>query len=146
MKIKISIPGDLSEPDLEQFLPSSERGGVEFFLNEPIESADAWFVIEGTLPRDNSCTVPKNKIFFLGAETARSIGYFYETPGWLGYLKQFGHIYSPQELMWSNATLSYPFLPWMVNANHGPRMFASSPRDINYFRSQEKIEKSKLIL
>lgn len=145
MKIKISMPGELSEPDLEQFLPSSERAGFEFFLNEPIEGADAWFVIEGTLPWDNTCNVPQNKVFFLGAETARSMGYFYETPGWLSYLKQFTHIYSPQELMWDNATLSYPFLPWMVNSNHGPRMFARSPRDIGFFRDQRRIEKTKLI-
>jgi hypothetical protein len=145
LKIKISLSGELHEPDLDQFLPPLERLGFEFFINEQVESADVWFVIEGTLPWDNSCIVPKNKVFFLGAETARSIGFFYETPGWQSYLGQFHGIYAPQELMWDNAFLSYPFLPWMINSNHGPRMFSKSERDINFFRSKVSIEKTKLI-
>ena len=142
MKIKISINAEYPSADLTQFL-SEDGHSDEFYFNSPTDYADAWFVIEGTLPKDNKCVVPENRVFFLGAETARSLGFYYETPGWLGYLKQFAGIYSPQELYWENATLTIPFLPWMINANHGPDMFSKSPRDLDFLRGLSSLEKTR---
>ncbi len=144
MKIKISMPGDYPSADLTQFL-GTRMSSHEFYFNCPIESADAWFIIEGTLPNDTKCLVPENRVFFLGAETARSVGFYYETPGWLEYLKQFAGIYSPQELFWKNAVTSIPFLPWMINSNHGPNHFAKSSRDIDFFRNLNSLEKTREI-
>jgi len=144
MKIKISSPGHYPTADLHQFL-GVDGGRDQFFLNSKIDHADAWFVVEGTLPDDNSCLVPENRVFFLGAETARPLGFFYETPGYLGYLRQFAGIYSPQELYWDNATLTAPFLPWMINANHGPDMLAMSPRDLEFLRGLSSLEKTREI-
>ena len=144
MKIKISINAEYPSADLEQFL-GTDAGSDEFIFNSPTDSADAWFVIEGTLPEDNKCVVPENRVFFLGAETARSLGFFYETPGWLGYLDQFAEIYSPQELYRENAKLAIPFLPWMINSNHGPNMFSKSPRDLEFLRSLSSLEKTREI-
>jgi len=144
MKIKISVPEEYPTADLHQFL-GKDVGQDQFSLNSRKDHADAWFIIEGTLPSDNICLVPENRVFFLGAETARSLGFFYETPGWLGYLEQFAGIYSPQELYWDNATLSTPFLPWMINANHGPDMFAASYRDLEFLRDLGTVDKTKEI-
>ena len=144
MRIKISINNHYPSADIAQYLGND--GGVdEFIFNTASDAADAWFVIEGTLPNDNSCLVPENRVFFLGAETARPLGYFYEAPGWLDYLRQFAGIYSPQELYWANATPAVPFLPWMINANHGPDMFASSPRDLEFLRGLSLLEKTNEI-
>ena len=110
-------------------------------LNEPISSADAWFVLEGTLPGDIECEVPPNRTFFLGAETARPLGYYYDSDGWLGYLGQFFEIHSPQELYWENATLDFPFLPWMINANHGEKMLDASKRDFDFLQNFVRPEK-----
>jgi len=144
MKIKVSINGNYPTANIAQFL-GVDSGPDEFILNTATDSADAWFIIEGTLPDDNSCLVPENRVFFLGAETARPMGYFYEAPVWLDYLRQFTGVYSPQELYWENATLAIPFLPWMINANHGPDMFAPSPRDLEFLRGLSEIEKTKEI-
>jgi hypothetical protein len=143
MRIKVSTNGHYPSADLAQFL--GVDGPDEFIFNAATDSADAWFIIEGTLPDDNSCFVPENRVFFLGAETARPLGYFYEAPVWLDYLRQFAGVYSPQELYWDNATLAIPFLPWMINANHGPDMFAPSPRDLEYLRGLSELEKTKEI-
>ncbi len=144
MKIKISINAEYPSADLSQFLGEDECSD-QFHLNSPTDYADAWFIIEGTLPEDNKCVVPENRVFFLGAETARSLGFYYETPGWLGYLEQFAGIYSPQELYWEKATLTLPFLPWLINANHGPDMFSRSPRDLSFLRGLNSLEKTREI-
>jgi hypothetical protein len=144
VRIKISVPGHYPSADLSQFLPGGS-GRDQFYFNNDTNHADAWFVLEGTLPDDNSCVVPENRVFFLGAETARPLGYFYETPGYLSYLRQFAGIYSPQELYWDNAELTAPFLPWMINANHGPDMLATSPRNLEFLRGLSSLKKTKNI-
>jgi hypothetical protein len=144
VKIKISLGAEFPSADVTQFLGEDEYTD-EFFLNSPTDYADAWFILEGTLPEDNKCFVPENRVFFLGAETARSLGFYYETPGWLDYLEQFTGIYSPQELYWENAALTMPFLPWMINANHGPDMLAKSPRDRDFFKGLSSLEKTREI-
>ena len=143
MRIKISVKGDYPNADLKQFLGPEQIGDHEFFFNTAVDYADAWFVIEGANPDDSSCVVPNNRVYFLGAETARSIGFFYENPGWLAYLSQFDKVLSPQELYRKGAQLSLPFLPWMINSNHGTRMLDKSERDVTYFRNLESLEKTK---
>ena len=144
MRIKVSTNGHYPSADLTQFL-GVDGGPDEFFLNTAMDYADAWFISEGTLPDDNTCLVPENRVFFLGAETARPLGFFYEASGWLDYLRQFAGVYSPQELYWENATLTFPFLPWMINSNHGPDLLASSPRDLEFLRGLSALEKTREI-
>jgi len=145
MRIKISAPGHYPSADLNQYLDQKARAEDSYHLNEPIASADAWFVFEETLPEDNLCKVPSNRVFFLGAETARPLGFYYQTPGWLAYLNQFERVYSPQELYWEKAHLDFPFLPWMINSNHGPDLFAKSARTLEFLRGYDHPEKSKTI-
>ena len=137
VKIKISVPERYPSADLSQFLDQTALATHSFHFNEQIPKADAWFVIEGTLPEDSQCFVPPNRVFFLGAETARPLGFFYQNSEWLPFLTQFFQIYTPQELYSDNAHLEVPFLPWMINANHGPHFFDSSTRDLEFFRSHQ---------
>lgn len=143
MRIKLSVPERYPNADLTQFIGIAQRDANTFHLNEQIPSADAWFVIEGTLASDTICKVPPNRVFFLGAETARPLGFYYETAGWLRYLSQFSSIHTPQELYWANAHLDFPFLPWMINANHGADMLNSSTRDIEFLRSFDHPDKRR---
>jgi hypothetical protein len=143
MKIKISIPEHYPTADLTQF--AGVDNPDEFVFNSATDYADAWFVIEGTLPGDNICLVPDNRVFFLTAEVARPTDFFVRNANWSSYLKQFAGIYTPHELSWDNATQTVPFLPWMINANHGPDMFARSDRDVEYLRALTSLDKTKEI-
>lgn len=143
MHIKISVPGRYRDPNLVQFLGSDFDSLHSFSLNEPGGVADAWFVIEGTNYDDRECVVPPNRLFFLGAETARRLGFFYSNQKMRNYLKQFTEIHGPQELYEDNAFLAFPFLPWMVNANHGIDLFKGHSRDIDFFRSLDRLDKKK---
>lgn len=145
MRIKLSVPGHYPEADLRQFL-DSRISGTNFVLNASESGVfDAWFIFEETLPEDNKALVPRNRVFFLGAETARPLGFYYSEPGWLDYLAQFQAVYSPQELYTDHAHLTFPFLPWMVNANHGPELFAAASRGISFFQGLRTVEKTREI-
>lgn len=143
MRVKISLPGHYRKADLTQFLGRDFDPRVRFFLNKSVSNADAWFVIEGTNEDDRECVVPRNRIYFLGAETARPLGFFYSNREMKNYLRQFTEIHGPQDLFEDNAFLTYPFLPWMVNANHGSDLFNAHPRDIDFFRSLQAVDKNK---
>lgn len=143
MHIKISFPGRYRDPNLGQFLGSDFNSRYTFSLNKPGGVADAWFVIEGTNNNDRHCIVPPNRVFFLGAETARRLGSFYSDEKMHLYLNQFSEIHGPQELFENNAFLTFPFLPWMINANHGRDLLKRHVRDIDFFRSLDFLEKTK---
>jgi hypothetical protein len=141
VKIKISIPGHYPNADIRQF--AGQDNPNEFIFNSATDYADAWFVIEGTLPNDTTCLVPENRVFFLTAEVARPVDFFASSSKWQSYLKQFTEVHSPFEL--DNATQTFPFLPWMINANHGESMFDESPRNVEYLRSLQTLDKPKEI-
>jgi len=110
-------------------------------LNDPRGEFDAWFVFEESLPYDREAVVPPNRVFFLGAETARPLGFFYETEGWIPYLAQFSKVYTSGQYYEPNGEAARPFLPWMVNANHGPGLFDPHQRNHEFFASLESVDK-----
>lgn len=141
MRIKLSAPGQYPLANLTQFLSPRYLDEVEFVLNDSRGEFDAWFVFEESLPTDREAIVPPNRVFFLGAETARPFGFFYETEGWIPYLAQFSRVYTSGQYYEPNGEVAYPFLPWMVNANHGPGLFDSHQRDHKFFASLESLDK-----
>ena len=141
MRIKLSAPGEYPLADLTQFLSPRYLDEVEFVLNDSRGEFDAWFVFEESLPSDREAIVPPNRVFFLGAETARPFGFFYETAGWIPYLAQFSKVYTSGQYYEPNGEVARPFLPWMVNANHGPALFDSHQRNHEFFASLELVDK-----
>ena len=141
MRIKLSAPGEYPHANLTQFLAPRYLDEVEFVLNDSRGEFDAWFVFEESLPNDRQAIVPPNRVFFLGAETARPLGFFYETEGWIPYLAQFSKVYTSGQYYEPNGEFAYPFLPWMVNANHGPGLFDSHQRNHEFFASLESVDK-----
>ena len=73
MRIKLSAPSEYLLADLTQFLSPRYLDEVEFVLNDSRGEFDAWFVFEESLPSDREAIVPPNRVFFLGAETARPL-------------------------------------------------------------------------
>jgi len=121
----------------------SERD--DYFFNTKIDSVDAWFIIEGTLGWDTTCVVPRNRVFFLSAETARPSNFFYDTPGWEQYLSQFSGVHTPLQWNKPGSVITFPFLPWMINANHGPSLMDSNPRDVTFFRNLQSLPKERVL-
>lgn len=147
IKIKISARGGPKEAVLSQFLGNSQNTwkNCQFFLNCQVDQPDFWFIIEDTDDDDRSCNVPGDRVFFLTAETAWPPGYYSETPGGLDFLKQFSQVFTCHDVYLPTVTYTAPFLPWMINSNHGASMLSPHTRDLNFLNSFESLYKPKLL-
>lgn len=143
MKIKLSIPGQPSPTDLSQFTGNA-RGifsDCEFFANDGTVEADAWFIFENVIPEDNFCAVPPEQVHFLSAESSYPDDHY--LPPWrLMFLAQFSNVHMCYPIDLPQANFHPPFLPWMVNANHGSIFFPHN-RDLNFFEGLTEIDKER---
>jgi len=147
IKIKISTRGAPKGALLSQFLGNNQNTwkNCQFFLNCQVDRPDFWFVIEDTDDDDRVCQVPRDRVFFLSAETAWPPGYYSETPGGIDFLKQFSHVFTCHDVYLPTVTYTIPFLPWMINSNHGNSMFSPHTRDLHFFNRFQNLSKLKLL-
>ena len=101
------------------------------------------FVIEDLDRIAETSYVPKSNLFFLTNETFWHEDYWIK-PSKKGFLNQFNSVYSNYDTV-PHGEKALPFLPWMVNANHGDSVFENHERDKSYFARLENIKKSKEI-
>lgn len=143
--VKVSIRGAGKNLDMSQFIggPGNQVGDVQFRVNDGCTDADVWFVVEEPEPEDAFCRVPRTNVFFLSAETSWPPGHYAESPARMAYLSQFARIFTCHDVFLDSATYSIPFLPWMINGNHGDTMFAPHKRDLAFFRDLKELDKSK---
>ena len=147
LKVKLSIPGFGHRLNLSQFLGNRENilDNCRFYVNDDyVEEVDYWFVIDDLQRPKESVKVPQQNIFFLTAEHIFDVG-FYDTPSKVLFLNQFYNVFSSYDIFKDNAHYTFPFLGWMINANHGASIFSDTPRDINWLKKYDNFEKSKLI-
>ena len=102
-----------------------------------IEESDYWFVFEDLNKLENNQTkIDKRNIVFLSAETSWPEDYYF-TKSKKDYLNQFQKIYlfglkTPEDISTKKIILDLPFLPWMINANHGDSYLSPNKRDLTY--------------
>lgn len=144
MLIKLSIGGQKDRLDISQFTgnPSGDLGDCRFSVNDPnVTKADAWFVIEGANPNDLRCEIPLGQFHFLSAETSWNPNR-YLTGARVSFLAQFDRVHTFYKTRHKNSNFQAPFLPWMINANHGS-IFTPHTRDIRFFENLEALPKEK---
>lgn len=145
LQIKVSSNDIAEQADLSQFTGNSNGvfGQCQFYFNTPLESADAWIVIDEPPPWDQACHIPDGSLILVSAETAREPGYFFERQGMLDYVQQFDRIFTFFDAPRHKATYDWPYLPWMVNSNHGSSIYQPHHRDINSLRDMKFVPKSR---
>lgn len=143
--IKLSVRGAPRDLDLSQFLgtPDNTFEDCRFHVNSSVTAADHWFVVDGQLPEDSVCRA--STVSFLSAEHIWGPGHFSESAAYRAYLGQFDHIHTTQDLFWTQTTFAPPFLPWMINANHGPGVVSAHARDISYLASLDQLPKTETL-
>ncbi len=147
IEIKISARGGVHNPNLSQFLDSVENTfhDCRFHFNSPIPSADFWFVSEDIDENDHICRVPRSRVFFVSAETSLPSGYYSDSKSRAQFLQQFARVYTCHDVYLDSVESSLPFLPWMINANHGTSITAQHPRGIAFLRGLQELPKPKLL-
>jgi hypothetical protein len=145
IEVKLSIRGAGARVDLSPFTsePGNVFGDCRFHVNTDIETADVWLVIEGPATESEYCEVPLGAVAHLTAEVARPVGYLAESPGVRAFMAQFGHFYTCLDYDDPRGRAALPFLPWMVNANHGPSVFAAQERDRSYLMALTEVPKTR---
>ncbi len=143
IRAKLSIEGAGSAVDLSQFTGNSNGtvSDVQFLANDDCKEADVWLVVEGTEPWDSTCYIPPGRLVYVGAEAARGVGFIAEAYGEREYLGQFDSVYTFLDDSGLDIRYAPPVLPWMINSNHGPTVFAKHPRDVNFFRDLDSVAK-----
>jgi hypothetical protein len=147
LKVKISTPDKHKNYDISQYVGNDKSiiDGCQFFINNPtITQADYWFCSEDLLEANEQCEINPKNIYFVTAEAAWP-KLHYQSSKKMEFLKQFSKIFTCHPIYLPNVIYDLPFLPWMINANHGPSLFQASERDINFFKNSKKIEKKKII-
>ena len=145
LNIKVTLPGFNNNLSISQFTGNekNELNDCKFWVNTKIDNPDAWFIFENIGEEYEDCFINPNKIVFLSAETSYQENHFIKEPR-KKYLDQFGYIYTPYETK-NNSLKDMPFLPWMINSNHGDAIYSPHKRDLNYFLKLEKLEKTKTL-
>ncbi|MCX6432195.1 MAG: glycosyltransferase family 10 [Actinobacteria bacterium] len=145
IEVKVSIKGAGAQVDLSQFTgyPGNVLGDCRFHVNEDVESADVWLVIEGPANESERCEVLSGAVAHLTAEVARPVGYLSEAPGLRAFMAQFDQFYTCLDFAQPNGRAALPFLPWMVNANHGPSVFSAHKRDYPYLSALTEVPKTR---
>ncbi len=147
LKIKLSVPGFQDNLNISQFIGNDQNigFGCQFYINDhTLEEADYWFVIDDLQQKEEHVSINRENVFFLSAEVAYEKGH-YDYPHLQKFLDQFQTIFTCHDIFKNNTKFSLPFLGWMVNANHGPSIFAKHDRDINWFKKNHHIDKTKML-
>ena len=132
--IKLSLPGFV-EADISQFIGRTNnivRDCVFFINRDDIKVADYWVCLEAPYKTVETCRIKKDNVFFLTAETAWP-RFFYDNELKKNFLGQFGRIYTCHDIYAANTYFGLPYLPWMINANHGQSVFSAHARDRLFF-------------
>lgn len=145
INIKITLPGFKDNLTISQFTGNEESilGDCKFWINKKIENPDIWFVFENIILEKEACKIDPKKVIFLSAETSYPDNHFLKDSR-TNFLKQFGYIYTTYETI-NNSIKDMPFLPWMINSNHGDSIYSPSPRDVNYFLELQHLKKTKTL-
>jgi hypothetical protein len=144
LKIKLSLPG-FDHPNISQFtgtLDNTFRDCVFYINRDDILSADFWVCLEGPYKSLETCRVDRKNVIYLAAEVAWP-RFFYDSELKRSFLNQFGRVYTCHDVYADNVVFCPPFLPWMINANHGQSIFSASERDRSYFSDLGQLPKTK---
>lgn len=141
MKVKVTIPGTWDGFSLYEWTGTfdSSINDIQFFVNSPIDSPDVWLVFDDGIEGDKAF-IDRRNIFFMTAEICYPIGRFDEPKGHK-YLSQFSKLFTMHDILDDRKTHTRPFLPWMINANHGYSTFYETQRGKHYFLNLHSIEK-----
>ena len=145
IKVKVSDLGNQRDLDISQFLGTGDNTfeNCHFFVNSSIKEVDHWFVIDGHVREDRKSIA--STVNFLSAEHIWGTGHFSESKHYREYLHQFDSVYTTQDFFSEGAHHEPPFLPWMINTNHGVALDPSHARDISFFGSLQNLPKTDVL-
>lgn len=138
--IKVTLPSHGKNLNLSNFHSRKNSSGYKFHINSTIKKADVWIVFEDLKEEIEYCEVPKENVIYLNNETSFKKNYFFENH-MVEFLNQFNYTYGCYPNLKPNHINTYPFLPWMIHANHGDSIFNKTNLNYDFFSDFKDTEK-----
>lgn len=91
------------------------------------------------------CRIPDGSLFFATAKATWPYGFYSEYSYRTAFLNQFAGIHTCHDFYSEKTTSSTPFLPWILNANHGDSISSAHARDIHFLNNLQSLPKTKLL-
>jgi hypothetical protein len=139
--VKVTIPWLSRDASLTEFTgtPDNFIDGVVFHVNSDFDQPDVWLVFDDGIDGDTAMIDTAN-IFYMTAEICTPIGRFDDQRG-QDYLRQFSKLFTMHDIFDERTHFTRPFIPWMMNANHGSSTYLQNGRGRTYFRDVTSFEK-----
>lgn len=144
IKIKISIPGQPENLNIQQYIGDLDNSLNEFkfYINSEVKEPDYWFVLENLNKISEECFISPSNIIYLNSETSYPKDYFLNQ--YINsYMSQFSAKYGCYNNFDDYYESTLPFLPWLINSNNDVTAYKENGRDINYFKNLNSLEKNK---
>ena len=138
--IKVTLPSHGKNLNLNNFHSRKNSSKYKFHINSTIKKADVWIVFEDLKDEIEYCEVPKENVIYLNNETSFKKNYFFENH-MVEFLNQFNYTYGCYPNLKPNHVNTYPFLPWMIHANHGDSIFNKTNLNYDFFTDFKNTEK-----
>jgi len=138
--IKVTLPSHGKNLNLNNFHSRKNSSEYKFHINSAIKKADVWIVFEDLKDEIEYCEVPKENVIYLNNETSFKKNYFFENH-MVEFLNQFNYTYGCYPNLKPNHVNTYPFLPWMIHANHGDSIFNKTNLNYDFFTDFKNTEK-----
>lgn len=136
IRVKISTMAPFRRGDLALYLSKnqSEPPSVRFWVNEPVDEVDFWFVLDWPMDWDVSVRVHPSRVFLGIGETCVPDSYYLESRIMGQYMAQFARVISSHPVRHGCADYTFPLLPWMINSNHGRPSGPLANRDFDWLK------------
>ena len=138
--IKVTIASHGNNLNFKNFHSTNTDSEYKFHINSSIKKADIWFVLEDLKEEVEYCKVPRENVIYLNNETSFKKNYFFENH-MIEFLNQFNFTYGCYPNLKQNHINTYPFLPWMIHANHGDSIFNKTKLNYEFFSNFKNTEK-----
>ncbi len=138
--IKVTLPSHGKNLNFTNFHTTENSHKYKFHINSKINTADIWIVFEDLKDEVEYCKVPKENVIYLNNETSFKKNYFFENH-MVEFLNQFNFTYGCYPNLKQNHINTYPFLPWMIHANHGDSIFNKTNLNYDFFSNFKNTEK-----
>ena len=138
--IKVTLPSHGKNLSFENFYTNNLNHKINFYINSDIKKADFWIVFEDLKKDVEYCEVPKENVIYLNNEISYKKNYFFEIH-MIEFLNQFNYSYGCYPTLKKNHINTFPFLPWMIHANHGDTIFNKNELNYEFFSNFQKTEK-----
>lgn len=147
LHVKLSSRDSATTEDLLLFISrhGDQWPGLTFSLNDRRREADFWFIFDEPHHWDLETIVPPSRVFLLLGETCVDEAHYLRPGPRRDYLSQFAAVYSPLPLDMPTERYTIPFLPWMINSNHGTPAGPRFGRDFDWLSRLKVPEKDQLI-